>query len=472
MMISLKWRPRGCPAYAGILTACSMAMAWSMAVALVCAAPSYAQSPMDLSIDDAITIGLQKNRVLKISEARVDAASAKAGEAGAGLLPSVKFSAGYTRLSDVDPFRITVPFSPQPITIAPTVLDNYSVRATVQQPLFTGFRLENNARAADYLMKANEYDHRSDKADLFLNIISAYWTLYQTLEVKKFVDENVGRLQSYQYDTENLLKAGMATRNDLLKIQVQLNSATLAQIDAANDVQLATMNLNNTIGQSLDLPLHLTSSPRSTTGSEQESMRENDTTGSSVNLASKALTARSDLQAMQSRIEAAKAGVRAANANWWPQLFLSGNYYYSRPNPRYQPTMDEFKSTWDFGVQLQVDLWNWGTTGFQAEQAKAALMQTEYAFEQMKDVVSLDVKRQSLAVRRAEEKIRVARLAIAQADENARSTRDKFQQGLASSSELLDATVALLQATTNLSAAFVESEVARTRLKRAIGDLD
>jgi len=381
-------------------------------------------------------------------------------------------SVGYSRLSDVDPFRIMVPFSPQPITIAPTVLDNYSLRATVQQPLFTGFRLESNARAANYLMKATEYDHRSDKADLVLNIISAYWTLYQTLEAKKFVDENVGRLQSYQHDTENLLQAGMATRNDLLKIQVQLNNATLAQIDAANDVQLATMTLNNAIGQPLDVPLHLTSSPISTTGSGQETKRENDVSGSSVNLTSKALTARADLQAMQSRIEAAKASVRAANGNWWPQLFLSGNYYYSRPNPRYQPTTDEFKNSWDVGVQLQVDLWNWGTTGFQAEQAKAALMQTEYAFEQMKDVVSLDVKRQSLAVHRAEEKVQVARLAIAQAEENVRSTRDKFQQGLASSSELLDATVALLQARTSLSAASVESEVARARLKRAVGDLD
>jgi outer membrane protein len=172
---------------------------------------------------------------------------------------------------------------------------------------------------------------------------------------------------------------------------------------------------------------------------------------------------------MQSRIEALKAGVTAAQGSWWPQIFLTGNYYYSRPNSRILPTKDEFIHTWDLGVQLQFDVWNWFATKFQSDQAKAALRQNELMYGQMKDNVSLEVKRYDLAVSRAAEKIEVANLAIDQAEENARTTSDKFKNGLATSLDLLDADVALLQARTNYTGALVEYELARARLKRAIG---
>jgi outer membrane protein len=90
-------------------------------------------------------------------------------------------------------------------------------------------------------------------------------------------------------------------------------------------------------------------------------------------------------------------------------------------------------------------------------------------YGQMKDNVSLEVQRYDLAVRRAAEKIEVASVAVDQAEENARTTSDKFKSGLATSLDLLDADVALLQARTNYTGALVEYELARARLNRAIG---
>lgn len=431
---------------------------------------SYTQTMSVLTLAEAIKIGQANSRALKISDAKVDAAKAKSDEASTSLLPSVKLSASYQRLSDVDPFRISVPFAPQPIEVAPTVLNTYNTRVALQQPIFTGFRLESNSRAADYLAQASEFDNKNDKADLTLNITIAYWTAHQTLETKKFMDENVARLQTTENDVKNLLKAGMATRNDLLKVQLQLNNAKLAQIDAVNDVQLAMMNLNNVIGQNLETSWQLASQPAIPIEPEAKPLK----TGEVIhveNVFAKALDNRSDLQAMQSRVEASKASVSAAQGNWFPQIFLSGGYTYARPNIRYQPTRDEFKGTWDVGVNLSFDVLNWGATSHQAEQAKAQLHQNELMYEQMKDNVALDVKRQSLAVTRAKEKVQVAMLAIEQADENQRTTNDKFKQGLATSTELLDANVALLQAKTSYSAALVEHEVARARLTKAVGSL-
>jgi outer membrane protein len=421
-----------------------------------------AQQRMELSLSDAIVLGEGSSKLLRISDAKVEAANAKTNESQSDLLPSLQVSGGYKRLSDVDPFEVKLPIFPSPIVISPTVLNNYSVTATLQQPLFTGFKLSSNARAAKFLADAAQQDNQNDRSNLVLTIVGAYWTLYQAIRTKEYMDENADRLETYLKDTQNLLKAGMATKNDLLKIQVQLSNANVNQIDAENDVRVAMMNLNNAMGQSLDNEYILVSVPDSLNTLDSVSSRT---------LIAKALQIRTDLQAERARVNASEENVTAAAGNFWPQIFLAGDYYYARPNPRYLPTRDEFLGTWDIGVSLQWNLWNWGATASQTEQARAVLTQNKNILAQMEDEIALEVRRESLTLFSAQKKVDVARSAIDQAEENMRSTRDKFRTGLATSADLLDASVALLQAKTNYTGALVSKELAKTRLSKAVGEL-
>jgi outer membrane protein len=423
------------------------------------------QTVTRLTLDEAIAIGKEHSRTLKASTARAEGASARADEASAGLLPSIKLDGSYRRLSDVPPFAVMVPgLMKVPYVISPTYQNSYALHAGVQQPIFTGFKLASNARAAELLAKAADLDRINDESDLVLAITVAYWTLHQTTETNRYVDENVTRLEMYEKDTQNLLKAGLATRNDLLKIQVQSSNAKLTQIDAVNDRQVAMMNLNNLIGQPLEAEVEPVSLP------QVDSADVLGPVARTAELQMRAWQFRPDLQAMQARIQASEATVRAAKGNWWPQIFFTGNYYYSRPNPRYMPTLDEWKDTWDFGVSIQLDIWNWGATSAQVEQARAGMMANQFMYEQMKENVSFEVTRYDLAKRRAKDKVNVAALAISQAEENARTTQDKYHSGLATSTDVLDASVALLQARTNYTGALVEFEVARARLVRASGE--
>ena len=87
----------------------------------------------------------------------------------------------------------------------------------------------------------------------------------------------------------------------------------------------------------------------------------------------------------------------------------------------------------------------------------------------MKQMVSLDVQRSLLSAKRAKEKVDVARLGVSQAEENSRMLSDKYHSGLATSTELLDANVALVQSKTALSAALVEQAIAGVRLEKSLG---
>jgi outer membrane protein TolC len=267
-------------------------------------------------------------------------------------------------------------------------------------------------------------------------------------------------LERYLADANKLMQAGLSTRNDVLKIEVQLSNARIAQMDAENDAHLAAMNLNVLLSRPVDMPVDLLSRPVEDPGQSRPAVDS---------LTHVALTGRPDLQAVRTRVEASRAGVSAARAGWWPQLALSGNYLYARPNSRYFPTKDEFKGTWDVGVVLSVDLWNWGVTARQSEAAEANLRQAEFTAAQMEDVVSLEVNRAALQVDRARSRSSMAAIALGQAEEQSRTTEQRFKTGLATSTDLLDAEVSLHQAKTTQSGARVEYEIARARLTRALG---
>jgi outer membrane protein len=439
----------------------------AVAVALLLPLPLLSQDVQHLSLNEAIAIGLQQNTTLAVSREKVESAKARAADAGTPLLPSLKLEGSYRRLSEVDPFQVSLPIFPQPIEISPVVLNNYSVRVGLQQPLFTGWKLSSASRSAEYLSDAIASEAQSDQEDLILQIQAAYWKLYQANEVGRFVDENVSRLEAHEADAKRLIEAGAATRNDLLKIQVQLSGARLSQIDAGNDIRLAMMGLNNILGQQLETEIDLTSRPSRTP--DQPVLPDSVQGAGSSSLLSYAVTNRPEVRSLEARVKANQAAVSAAQGNWWPQIYLSGNYYYSRPNARYLPTRDEFLDSWDIGVVLQFDLWNWGSTGYKVDEAEANSRQANMLFNQMKDNVRLDVTRNELLMRRSREKLDVARLGITQAEENFRTTNDKYKTGLATSSDLLDADVALLQAHIALTGAQVELELTRAQLMRALG---
>ena len=179
---------------------------------------------------------------------------------------------------------------------------------------------------------------------------------------------------------------------------------------------------------------------------------------------------RPELKAVDSRVKAGEAGVTAARSGWFPQVYLTGNYYYSRPNQRIFPTQDAFKDTWDVTLGVSLDIWNWGTTLHQTDQAQAQLEQAKDARGLIQDGITLDLTQAYLNLQQARERITVADQGVKQAEENHRITTKRFNAGLASTSDLIDAEVALLQGKTNQTNSIVDYELAKARIEKAVGE--
>ncbi|HUL43960.1 MAG TPA: TolC family protein [Bacteroidota bacterium] len=438
-----------------------------MALAVVLWTPvgataTNAQESISLSIDQAISTGIENSKSLHASLMNVEYTDARSGEVNAQRLAQIKLSGGYTRLSEIPPAEIG-PYPPlfkDPIVISPSLLNNYTLRLSLQQPLFTGFRLQGASDMAEYTAQAASADYRLGKSDLVFAIRSAYWNVYKAKEFKKVIDENVAQMEAHRKDVQSMFDQGIITKNELLKVEVQLSNTRVLQLDAGNNVRLATIALDNLIG----LPVQ--------TGVEIASTIQTDSTKYSelTGLVEKAIANRDDVHAMEYRVKAAESGVSVARSGWFPQVYVTGNYYYSRPNQRYFPALDQFQDTWDVSLGVSLDVWNWGTTIRQTNQANAQLEEAKDQEGLLRDGVTLEVTQNYLNLHESLERIAVSDEAVKQAEENYRITNEKFLSGLALNSDVLDAEVALLQAKWNHIRALVDHELAGARLQKAVGE--
>lgn len=431
------------------------------AVIALCAASigAHAQSRRSLTVEQAIQIGVENSKTLHSSGEKIEAADARTSELGTSQLPSLKFTGSYTRLSDVPPFTITIP-GVGTETVSSTILNNYNLQLSLQQPIFAGFRISGGISAAEHSAEATRLDFDKDRRDFIYTVRVAYWNVFKAAEARKVVDESFGQVSAHLKDVQNLESQGMATTNDVLKVKVQQSNVKLQQIDAANNVQLASMMLDNLIGLPLDTEIDVASAAAMSPHAF----------GDTRALVQQALDKRPDVKAMTERVKAADDGVTVARGGWYPQIALFGTYTFARPNSRIFPTRDQFDGTWAAGINATWDVWTWGTAGHQTAQAKAQLAQSEDGLGLIKDGIALEVGQNALLVSKAKERISVAQETVSQAEENLRVTNDKFKMGLILNSEVLDAEISLQQAKLGYTQSIVDFELAEAGLEKAIGE--
>lgn len=413
-----------------------------------------------LTLKESLEIGLQNSKDLKISRAKLSYADSKLTEISSQFLPQFKLFGNYTRLSDnIPPFEVTVPISPKPIRISDPILNNYTFKFGFTQPLFTGFKLLSLRSSAKLNLQATEHEYSKEENEAAFNIYNAYWNYYKTDEVSRLIAQSLQQMEQHLRDTRSFYENGLLSKNDLLKLEVQYSNTKLMMIEADNNLNLARIAFNKAIGIDLTSQTKVSATEQSST-SDKYQLKE---------IISEASNNRMELKSLSYRVEASKEGKTAAQSNWFPSVYLTGSYYYSNPNPRFQPAKNEFNSNWDLGVTLSWDVWNWGLNSSQVSQAEQTKVQLETNLDQLKENIQMEVYANYLNLAKTEEKVKVNKEALNQALENYRITTEKYNVQLATSTDLIDAENSKLQAETNLKTAEVDYQIAIVRLNKSLG---
>ncbi|HID94444.1 MAG TPA: TolC family protein [Candidatus Latescibacteria bacterium] len=423
-----------------------------------------AQQKLELTLEESINIALKKNKSLTVAEEKVKESQAKIGEARAGFFPQINSRSSYTRLDVVPYISISkFPFPVGPPAGTPTRIevgddDNYSATVSVQQPIFTGFKIFNSYRIAEYNARAEQFNYEKTKSELIFKVKQSYYDVLKAQEFRKVSEQAVAQMEAHVRDLENMYQVGMVAENDLLKAKVQLSNARLMRIKAVNAMKMAKAGFCSILGLPLDTDIGLMAKL-------EYEPREPIELDEAIE---KALRERPEIKAMQYNINIGQKAVSLAKAQWLPNLMLIGNYNYKRPNREYEK---KWYRSWDVTLAVQMNIFDWGTTYYQTAQAKHRLRQIEEGYRQLQDGITLEVTQSYLALQEAQEKVAVARENTSQAEENFRVTHERFKQGMATNTDLLDANTMLTQAKMEYIQALADYNVARAKLERAMGIL-
>jgi outer membrane protein len=423
--------------------------------------PAFAQTATVVTLDEALTRAMETSRRLSEARARVEGAQAAIDVRRAAERPTVTVSAGYTRTNHVDEFGV-----PQPNgllrVIYPDIPDNYTTRASFQWPIFTSGRLDALERAAEAEARAVEAELQIARADLRLEVARAYYALVTAEESERVLQEALARSQAHLRDVRAQFEAGLIPPNDVSLVEAQHSRQRVQLIEAQNLRRSVAEDLRRLTGFPPDAELR--SAPL--TSSEAQPAAS---TPAGAELVDLALKQRPERQALAERIGAAGEREVAAAAGRKPTIALAGGVDYANPNPRIFPRMDRWRESWDFSVNVSMPLWDGGRAKAETAEAAAASRALRERLADLDELIGVDVRQRLLEIESARAAITAAEDAIRSAEDARRVVDERFRVGVATSTEVLDAQVALLQAQLDRTRSLANLRLAEARLERALG---
>lgn len=427
---------------------------------------SFAKEGKSINLDEAIKLGVANSNQLKLSKAKIMESSAALREAKERMLPDFNISGSYLRLNNptVDMKMKMGGTSNTDTTHSSTGTSSSSMEvnevaygiASISLPLFSGLRIQRGIESAKYLQKATILDAEKDKDEVVQNIIAAYSNLYKAKSVVELVEENLKQSKQRVKDFENLEKNGLMARNDLLKAQLQQSNVELALLDAENSYKIASINMSLMLG----LPEETMLTP------EANSFTAIDDSRSFSDWEQLALDNRQDAKALAYRTKAAQVGIQAAKGEYYPSLALTGGYIAA-----YVPNIITITNAMNVGVGLKYSPSSLWKTGSKVAQAKATAQQLQINQSILSDGIKLQIAQAYQDYLSNQKKIEVYNVAVEQANENYRIIKNKYDNSLATTTDLLDADVAQLQAQINYAFAKVDATVSYKKLQQSAGIL-
>ncbi len=436
-------------------------------LALTVLTSAQAQQVRRLTLDEAVSLGMDYSKQLRISQAREVASKAKYQQQFASAAPSVALNSQYQHLS-TNIAEIKFPTSVDPVTGAPhystigvSIHDQFYNTLSISQVVFAGLRGFNLLKMSKDQWMATAFDVAADRATIKNNIIVSYYNHYKLLQSKKVVEENIKVTDQRLKDIQNLQSVGMALKNDVL--QIDLNRSSLQQSLA--DVQSAIDVSNYNLGIMLGLPenTQIEIADASIFASKPE-----------YNLSQglqTAITGRNEIKAGNLRVDAAFRQLKYTRGMYSPILSAGFNYYYSKPNQRvFIEDQIRFHDSWDIGVKLSWNITNIFTANLYSKEAKANIKLAQASQELTADNIKMEVNSNYSAYRNALDKIRLSEKSVEQANENQRLTKDQYSNGVKNVTDMLNADNLAVTTQINLVNARIDAEIAYAKLMKATGN--
>ena len=328
------------------------------------------------------------------------------------------------------------------------------------QPLYMGGKIvayNNITRYAEQIVKAQS-DQKMQ--DLVVQVETAYWQIV-SLESKRELAMGYKKLiDTLDYNVEQLIEGGLATKADGLSVKVKKNEADVTLIQIDNGLALSRMLLCQLCGIDVNTEVHPTD--------DVMTMPLGSTALPAADCVGTAMESRPELRALSLLTKVNNEKVKVVRSDFLPKVALNAGYLWSNPSV-YNSFERKFKGMWSVGVMVNVPLINWGEGCYKVRAAKTEARISELQFADVREKIELQTTQCSQKLLEATNREETAQRSMAEAEENLRFANLGLSEGVIPVSNVLAAQTAWLSARSTVIAARIDRCLAELNLKRAMG---
>lgn len=414
---------------------------------------AMAQETMSLTVQDACKYAIQHNLTLKNSHLATDKSEQAVWEAISNGLPQIDATMDYTNALGAD---ISITFAEgMPATIIP-IKPSSNFYLNFTQLIFSG-NYWVGIQTAQLARDLSELNIRKTEIDIQTQVIETYYLVQISSKIKTILEKNVENLNGLYVKTAQMADAGIIEQTSVDQLRIQVNSLKNAVASSERQLELAKNLFRLQLGLDLETQFTLTES------AESLLLRANDP---SILQNQLSLSSNIDFKMLDKQGEITDKMLNMKYANYLPTV--AGFYRYT--GKILKPDFDMTPSN-TLGIQVSIPIFSSGMRMSQVNQAKIDLQSFQNTKELVSDQLLMQEKQLKFNYSSAIESFNNQKENIEVSRKVYDNLRFKFEQGMISGLDMINADNNYLKAETDYLSAMLEVLRTDLQLKKLYGTI-
>ncbi|HPC16278.1 MAG TPA: TolC family protein [Candidatus Hydrogenedentes bacterium] len=408
-----------------------------------------------LDIRQCVETALSRNAQVLVADDEIAAAKANIGQAESARRPQVKVQEAFIRVDGLQ--NIEIPgllgrLFGGGLNSFQGKKDQRRDVLSISQVLFAGGQIQAAVKASEYLAQSKEWTKQAKLNTLEFEVKQAYYNCLLARAMVRVADESVVTFKRHLGDAEKMLEVGLISNFEVLRAKTEVGAREADLVAAGNAARLALINLRRLLALPENTDISLVGKMDWTPLSEAQDQ-----------LVAEALETRPELQALNKGLAAASQNIRRTKGQFLPSAAASATWTNVDGGGQAQP------DGWTLSVGAEWQVYAGGKRRHDVAEARAQKSSLEHQIEDVKRLIELDVRAAYIQAEDAAARVKKEKGTVELAREGRRLAELRFQEGVGTQTEILDAALALTAAETALVRAVHDYAVAVAAVDKAAG---
>ena len=337
----------------------------------------------------------------------------------------------------------------------------YTLSVMLTQPIYMGGAIIAANRMAAIGEEMAQNNIEASTQNTLHSIDQAYWTVVSVHHKKQLAESYLAVVKKLDDDVSKMIREGVATRADGLKVDVKVNEAEMSLTQAENGLALAKMLLCQLCGMDVDSDITLADENADNIVEQADDAQADRAV---------AMENRPELKLLQNSADMSRQATKLVRAAYLPQVLLTGGYVATNPNV-FNGFERKLSGMWNVGVMVRVPLWNWMEGTYKVRASRIATTIVELERDDIREKIDLQVSQSQFKVKEANRRLAMATKNVENAEENLRCANLGFKEGVIPTTDVMAAQTAWVQAQSQKIDAEVDVKMSQVNLKKALGVL-